>query len=131
MYPLGFSSKFILSLEAALEESISIVQRVDQADTLTKVVQTITESVEKPGKAGAVIERSAMDHQFGTPATVIYDLQHHHHLIPGDLGSGVLGFFRSVVVQALARLLATSIAQDGNSANRTESAPERDRQSGI
>jgi hypothetical protein len=61
---------------------------------------------------------------------VIYDHQHGRHLIPGDLGSGVLGFFRSFVAQVLARLLATSIAQEGSSANRTGSTPERDRPSG-
>jgi hypothetical protein len=61
---------------------------------------------------------------------VIYDHQHDRHLIPSNLGSGALGFFRSVVIQVLARLLATSMAQDGNTANRTGPAPERDQQSG-
>jgi hypothetical protein len=116
------------STEAALEESI--MKRADQVDTVTEVVQAVAECVEKPGEAGAVIERTAIDHQFGTLGLVIYDHQHDRHLIPGDLGSGVLGLFRSFVTQVLARILATNIARDGSTANRAGSAPEPDRQSG-
>jgi len=92
------------STEAALAEEFE--RRADQADTLQDIAEAVEHSVEKPGEAGQAIDRFAVGQAGGTPGLLIHDLQHDPHQIAGDVGWGIFGVLRSVVLRVLAHVIA-------------------------